>query len=265
MIRFFQIAFLLLMILRVSSELNAQGVWPKGAKAAICLTYDDGLDNHLDIAIPQLNKFGFKGTFFCTGNSPCLYNRMEEWRKAVKKGHELGNHSLFHPCNGKSMDWVKPEYDLRNYTLDQMISELTTANTLLKAVDGKNERTYGYTCSHYSAGGVDFIDKIKPLFLSARCDGPVPETMSGYDVYKTPSWCVDSPSAGELIAYAEKAKKNGTIAVFMFHNVGGGYLNVGSEEHRKLLEYLHKNRKDYYIGTFMEVMKTISHGINSKS
>jgi peptidoglycan-N-acetylglucosamine deacetylase len=38
--------------------------WPYGAKAAICLTYDDGMDTQLSNAIPQLDSFGFKGTFF---------------------------------------------------------------------------------------------------------------------------------------------------------------------------------------------------------
>lgn len=48
---------------------NAQFKWPNGKKAAVVFTYDDALDCHLDVAIPQLDEFGFKGTFFCTGNS----------------------------------------------------------------------------------------------------------------------------------------------------------------------------------------------------
>jgi sialate O-acetylesterase len=30
--------------------------WPGGAKAAVCLTYDDGIDSHLNIAIPDLER-----------------------------------------------------------------------------------------------------------------------------------------------------------------------------------------------------------------
>ena len=175
---------------------------------------------------------------------------MDEWREIAKNGHELGNHTLFHPCDGERMDWVKPEYDLNKYTHEQIITELRTANTLLKAVDGKTDRTFGYTCSDFIAGGVDFTDDVKKMFSAARKDGSVPETMKDYDIYKTPSWGVNSPTAEELIAYVEKAKENGTIAVFMFHSVGGGYLNVGADEHRKLLEYLKANEKDFYTGTF---------------
>ena len=249
--------FVLIIFLAVSFNANAQFKWPDGKKAAVVFTYDDALDCHLDVAVPQLDEFGFKGTFYCTGNSPSLYNRMEDWRQIVTNGHELGNHTLFHPCDGARLDWVKPEYDINKYTHEQIVNELRTANTLLKAIDGKTERTFGYTCSDYIAGGVDFTDDIKKMFSAARCDGPVPETMKGYAFFKTPSWGVNSPTADELIAYVNKARENGTIAVFMFHSVGGGYLNVGATEHRKLLEYLKENEADFYTGTFMEVMNYI--------
>ena len=246
-----------IVLLFVSFNSNAQFKWPNGKKAAVVFTYDDGLDGHLDVAVPQLDEFGFKGTFYCTGNSPSLYNRLDEWRDITENGHELGNHTLFHPCDGVKQDWVKPEYDLNNYTHDQIIAELSAANTLLKAIDGKTERTFGFTCSDYIAGGEDFSEDVKNMFIAARCDGQVPETMQGYDVFKTPSWGVNSPSAEELIAYVEKARENGTIAVFMFHSVGGGYLDVGADEHRKLLEYIKANESEYYTGTFLEVMKFI--------
>ena len=98
--------FLILIAVFISNISNAQIEWPDGKKAAVVFTYDDGLDCHLDVAVPQLDEFGFKGTFFCTGNSKSLFNRMEEWREITQKGHELGNHTLFHPCNGEKQDWV---------------------------------------------------------------------------------------------------------------------------------------------------------------
>jgi sialate O-acetylesterase len=255
--------FIFLLLISTSYCGNAQFKWPDGAKAAVCLTYDDALDGHLDVAIPQLDAAGLKGTFFCTGNSPCLYRRMDEWRMAAKNGHELGNHSLFHPClaiqpDGTKYDWIKPEYDLQNYNLAQLRNELRTANTLLKAIDGQEERTYGYTCSDITVGGIPFASSLKDLFSAARSDGPIPETMNGYNIYLAPSWGVDSNTAEELIAYINKAREKGTISIIMFHSVGGGYLNTGAEEHRKLVEYISKNRKDFYCATFKKVMEYIS-------
>lgn len=251
------VSLLCVLFVGISFNYNAQFKWPDGKKAAVVFTYDDGLDGHLDVAVPQLDEFGFKGTFYCTGNSQSLYNRTDEWRAIAKNGHELGNHTLFHPCDGAKFDWVKPEYDLNKYTKEQLLAELGAANTLLKAIDGKTERTFGFTCSNYIAGGEDFTNDVKEMFVAARCDGPVPENMENYLTYKAPSWGVSSPSAKELIAYVEEAKTKGTIAVFMFHSVGGGYLNVGADEHRALLQYIKANEADYLTGTFLDVMKYI--------
>ncbi len=42
--------------------------WPGNAKAAICLTYDDGMDTQLNDAIPDLDNHNLKGTFYLQGD-----------------------------------------------------------------------------------------------------------------------------------------------------------------------------------------------------
>ena len=242
---------------QISGQDNDHFTWPENYLCAVVLTYDDGLDCHLDNAIPALDRHSFKGTFFCPGHSASLYQRVDEWRSIVTIGHELGNHSLFHPCDGKKFDWVKPETDLNNYTLDQIISELRVANTLLKAVDGKEDRTYAYTCSDFEAGGESFVEEVRDLFIAARGGGPIPESMEDLDYHYVPSWGVIDPTGEELIEYVKEAKEKRTIAVFMFHSVGGGYLNVSSEAHEELLSYLEKNKDVIWTDTFINVMKWV--------
>ena len=122
--------FIYLIVIIVATEfsyaqdLNTNFQWPENKKAAFCLTFDDGQDSHLDVAIPLLESFNVKATFYCPGNSESLHNRTSEWKLIVDNGHELGNHSLFHPCDGKTFDWVKPEYDLNSYTKEQIRMEL---------------------------------------------------------------------------------------------------------------------------------------------
>ena len=231
--------------------------WPENYKAAVSLTYDDGLDCHIDEAIPALDSFNMKGTFYCTGFSSSLRIRMDEWRAITENGHELGNHSLFHPCDGARFDWVTPEYDYRTYSILQIKNELSTANTLLKAVDGKDDRTYAYTCSDFEVNGQSFVDSIRHMFVSARSDGPIPESINDVDLHFVPSWGVLDPTGSELIEYVKRAREKGTIAVFMFHSVGGGYLNVSSEAHKELLEYLHSNEDEIWTDTFINIMKYI--------
>jgi len=64
-----------------------------GHKAAVSLTFDDGDDSHLDLAVPELNKRKMTGTFYLIVNK---LPRKDEWRKILAKGHEIGNHSLDH-------------------------------------------------------------------------------------------------------------------------------------------------------------------------
>jgi len=232
-------------------------VWPGGTRAAVCLTYDDGLDCHLDVAAPDLEEHGLRGTFYVTGNSPSLYHRMEEWRAMAGRGHELGNHTLFHPCHAKGFDWVRREYDLDGYTFPQLLAELRVANSLLKAVDGKEQRSFAYTCTHTTIDGISFIDSIQGMFPSARGGGHIPETMDEVDLYDVPSWGVEDPSGEELIAYVKQAVEKGTVAVFMFHSVGGGYLNVSAEAHNRLMGYLDQHRKEIWTAPFMEVMQYV--------
>jgi sialate O-acetylesterase len=247
--------------------------WPGGVKGAVSLTYDDGLDSQLDVAIPDLDAANLQATFYVTGSSASLKARMDEWRALADRGHELGNHSLFHPClsvaNGERREWVRPEQDLENYTVGQMIAELSTANTLLAAVDGRRERSYAYTCTDEVAGGHSYVEELQPLFSSARAgQGPAsdPELdgrpqlatdVRALDLYRVPSWPVVETSAEEMIAFVERAAASGGLAVLMFHGVGGDYLSVSGEDHRQLVEYLDANRHRLWTDTFLNVTKHV--------
>ena len=93
-----RLAGLLLALTAVLAAQPDQFRWPNGAKAAVCLTYDDGVDIHLDHAAPDLEAVNLRGTFYVPGHSRSLYERMDEWRALAARGHEIGNHTVFHPC-----------------------------------------------------------------------------------------------------------------------------------------------------------------------
>ncbi|HEY4937013.1 MAG TPA: polysaccharide deacetylase family protein, partial [Puia sp.] len=79
----------------------AQSTRPwQGKQCAVVLTYDDAIDQQLDNAVPVLDSLGLKATFYITAYSTSMQTRMNEWRQLSVSGHELGNHTLFHPCDG---------------------------------------------------------------------------------------------------------------------------------------------------------------------
>ena len=92
----------------LSLSIFAQSGLPwQGKKCAVVLTYDDAIDQQLDNAVPILDSLNLKATFYITAFSSSMQSRMGEWRKLAEHGHELGNHTLFHPCfGGPDRSWV---------------------------------------------------------------------------------------------------------------------------------------------------------------
>jgi sialate O-acetylesterase len=253
------IYFLLLIASFSAYAQSKSGAW-KNKKCAVVLTYDDGLNVHLDNVIPLLDSLKFKGTFYVPGNSETLYKRLSDWRNAANEGHEIGNHTLFHGCiRSKGREWVKPYYDLNKYDLQQMIDELNVANTLLYAVDGKNKRSFAYACGDIVVDSTEiFMEKMKDKFVGARTVEQKMQKINEIDVYYIGSFPVVNQSGDELVSWVKKAMDTNSLLVFLFHGVGGEHsLNVSLDAHRKLLKFLKQNEKDIWVAPFIDVCEYI--------
>ena len=113
----------LVLFVSLGNYAQTNGPW-QGKQCAVVLTYDDAIEQHLDNVIPVLDSLDLKATFYITAYSSSMKNRMNEWKQLPVHGHELGNHTLYHPCmGGPGRSWIKPEYDLRNYSVQRMIDE----------------------------------------------------------------------------------------------------------------------------------------------
>jgi peptidoglycan/xylan/chitin deacetylase (PgdA/CDA1 family) len=238
--------------------------WPDGARAAVVLTYDDGMDTHLDNAAPDLEAVGLRGTFFVPGHSESLAKRLPEWRALAARGHELANHAIFHPCLRKppgaaEREWVKPEYALENYTVERIRDEVAAMNTTLAAIDGESVRTFAYNCCDTTAGGRSYVDAIRPLFLAARAgEDRIAADASAVDRMLVPSWAATNVTGAELVAFAQKAEDAGGLAVFQFHGIGGEWIPVSREAHRELVGWLAAHRDVIWTDTFREVMSHVT-------
>jgi peptidoglycan/xylan/chitin deacetylase (PgdA/CDA1 family) len=237
---------------------SAEGYWPKQYKAAVNLAYDDALDSQLDFAIPSLNKYKLKGTFYLQLSSPVISKRLPEWRAAAKKGHELANHSLFHQCSKSQpgRDWVLPERDLDKVSVAQMKDQLVLANTMLYAIDGKAERTFTAPCIDTKAGGENYINAVKSEFVAIKAaggDGVTPD-MNTLDPYNVSVAFPSNVTGEQLIAVVKAAAEKGTMANFTFHGINGDHLSTSNEAHEQLLKYLADNKKVYWTDTFVNIM-----------
>jgi sterol desaturase/sphingolipid hydroxylase (fatty acid hydroxylase superfamily)/peptidoglycan/xylan/chitin deacetylase (PgdA/CDA1 family) len=233
--------------------------WPGGTEAAVALTYDDGLDVHLDDAVPDLDDAGLRGTFYLQGSSRSLQRRAEDWRAVARRGHELGNHSLTHACLRRAGEqdraFVTGDRDLRNYTVARMVDELQVMNARLTALDGRVVRTFAYPCGDTQAGGASYVDAIRPLMRGARTLGWALADPRTLDPYQVAGWGVDGERSVKLIARVEDAIRHGTLAVFVFHGVGGGHpINIARDDHRAFLSWLDANRRRVWTAPLLEVI-----------
>ncbi len=222
--------------------------WPSSFRAAVSLTYDDGLPTHTTLVGPTLEQHGLRATFYLPTLSG-LRDHPDRWRQVAAAGHELGNHTVFHPCRRiplESYEWVDPAYDLAAYTPDRLRAELDVANFVLSLVDGKTTRTFGNTCCHTTIGrGVQeqpIAAILDESFVAAR--GALTQQpavpANGLDLLDVGCIHADGRSLQELQAMVADAQAQRGWAVLMLHGVGPEThrLHVEQDVHEQFIAWL---------------------------
>lgn len=247
----------------------------------ISLTFDDGIHQHLDHAIPILNEYGLKGTFYVHLSAESLACRMQEWREASMRGHELGNHTIFHPAT-KRKKWVTAGNAIEDYSLDRMRLELQVANDWLSAIDEQTFRTFAYPCSNAFVGhrglihaaierspfrrtrvegwfnkfGMDIgssLQSYKPLmkdfFAAARGGGleltETPPALSKFDRWSLPSAAISGESWNVMRDFVTRSIESNTWGILQFHGIAGGHhMDCRIDDFREFCRWLSENHAD---------------------
>jgi peptidoglycan/xylan/chitin deacetylase (PgdA/CDA1 family) len=255
-----KIALIFIMAMHCHVNSFSQFIQPwQGKKCAVVLTYDDAINEQLDNAVPLLDSLGLKATFYITGFSPSMQTRMADWKRVGDHGHELGNHTLYHPCNGgQGREWVRPEYDLTHYTVQRIVDESRMTNLFLQSLDGKTKRTFAFTCGDMKVADSSFIDGMKSDFVAARAVRNEMHKIGDIDLYNVDCYMVNGETGAQLIEWAKKAMASNSLLVILFHGVGGGnFLNVSLPAHREFLQFLKANEKDIMIAPMVTVAEHI--------
>jgi peptidoglycan/xylan/chitin deacetylase (PgdA/CDA1 family) len=230
--------------------------WPEGHHAAIALTYDDAIAvSDLDVVVPQLNRAKLKGTFFLMGKSMHAAD-VPRWRAVANAGHELGNHTVNHPCLRGTFD-MPVQYNSESYNVEVLLTEIGVMNTLLTAIDGKPKHSFATPCGQTTAGGQNYIASLQAGGLASfiRDDSTL---IRGANEPKIRSTAFVGTSGADMIAWAKEVEDAGTLGVIVFHGVGGDYLSVSSDAHQQLLDYLAVRRSSIWVTTFSEAMTHIA-------
>lgn len=221
--------------------------WPDGRRAAVALTYDDGLPSHATHVAPLLEDAGLRATFYVPVSGPQFASQLGAWRGVAARGHELGNHSLFHPCRRDrpgEQPWMAEEYNLAAYTPRRWTEEMAVANLALQLLDGQTSRTFGNTCCDETIGPDrrSIHPLVRGLFPAAR--GPLNHAVVDPRRPDLAGLGHFSGDGGTLEERFEpivgSALDRGGLAILMFHGVGPDEhaLFTPADEHRRFVTYL---------------------------
>jgi sialate O-acetylesterase len=156
------------------------------------------------------------------------------------------------------MSWVRPEYDLSKYSLRRIQDEIKMCNAYLKAIDGKDKRTFAFTCGHKKVIEGEFIQTLENEFVAARAVRHEMHAINEVKLMDIDCYGINGETGDQLIELVKQAQASGKLLVFLFHGVGGEHsLNVSLPAHRQLLQYLKQNEKDIWVTPMVEVAEHI--------
>jgi beta-glucosidase len=197
--------------------------WPEGKKMGLSFTFDDARLSQIDKGMPLLDKFGVKATFYILPDKMVL--RREAWEKAVKSGHDIGNHSLHHPCTG-NFDW-SGQHALEDYTLPCMNMELDSANKTINKLLGIEPVSFAYPCGQTFIGkGLhlkSYIPLVAAMFETGReWRSENPNNPAYCDMSQLASLELDGKTFDEIVPFIESAKTKGQWLILAGHEMNEG-------------------------------------------
>lgn len=258
--RNYRLALPILLFIASSLTVPAQDktfAWPEGQQMALSLTFDDGRYSQVEGGTALLDEFGTKATFYVVPSA--VEQRLEGWKKAVASGHEIGNHSLNHPCSG-NFPWARQKA-LENYTTKQMKEELAEANKKIQQLLGVNAKHFAYPCGQKFVGrGKDtksYVPIVAELFQSGRgwldegpndpqfCD---PAQLTGMES--------DGKDFDEILVLINQAKTNHQWLVLAGHEMAeNGNQTTRLSMLRQLLAYAKDPANGIWIAPVGDVVK----------
>jgi len=215
------LSVLLLSIPAIAQQTSTSFIWPEGNRAALSLSFDDGRQSQVDAGLALLDRHKVKVTFYVVPSA--VERRLDGWKKVVASGHEIGNHSLNHPCTG-NFTWSRQKA-LEDYTFEKMRDELANANRRIKELLGVTAESFAYPCGQTFVGrGVEtrsYVPAVAALFSSGRTWQDETANDPGFcDLAQATGLEMDGRDFEQILPIIEKAKESGQWVVLAGHDIG---------------------------------------------
>jgi peptidoglycan/xylan/chitin deacetylase (PgdA/CDA1 family) len=195
--------------------------WPAGRRGAVSLTFDDARPSQLDAGLPILESRGARATFYLS--PPNAAPRRDDWRQAAARGHEMGCHTLTHPCSG-NFAFARGN-PLEDYTLERMQEELAAADAAIAGLTGVTPVTFAYPCGQKFVGRGEATASTVPLvarrYLAGRGFRDEDVNAPGFcDLAQATGIDGDDAPFEALRAWIDRAAREGGWLILACHDVG---------------------------------------------
>lgn len=120
--------------------------WPGGRLAALSLVFDDGRNDHRDIADPELTARGLVGTFALIPGASWA-TKGPQFQIVASHGHELANHTMLHQtCKIQTAeeDAAIPPPNTNFHSLEELAADCVTALGLIDAIQARQTVAFVY-------------------------------------------------------------------------------------------------------------------------
>lgn len=231
--------------------------WPEGKTIALSLSWDDARPSQVDAGLAVLDRYGVKATFYVVPSS--VEKRLDGWKRAVAAGHEIGNHTMNHPCSG-NFAFAK-KHALEEYDLRMIRREMTDANRRIKELLGVMPESFAYPCGQKFVGrGVktkSYVPEVAKLSLSGRGwmdEGPNDPFFC--DFAQLTGMEMDGKEFDQILPILEKAKESGAWVVLGGHEIG---LSGVQTTRVAMLEKLFRYAQDPGNGIWLAPVSTVAH------
>jgi peptidoglycan-N-acetylglucosamine deacetylase len=220
----------------------------------LSFSFDDARESAARIGAGLLEEHGWRATFFVLMEHVRAKPRL--WRRLARAGHEIGNHTIEHPCSG-NFPWSR-ENPLEEYTLSRMAAELDEASGQIEAFFGRWPTSFAYCCGQKYVGRGTETRSYVPLVAERFAVG-----RGARDEYANDPLYVDLAQVGgieadglgtkDLIALVEQAADREQWLVLVGHEVATAGLHaVGTRELETFCRWL-RDRRDIWVAPIAEI------------
>lgn len=236
-------------------------VYPNGARNAVSLTFDDGLASQVQFAVPLLEKYQVKATFYVLPFH--VSQQVKAWREAAQSGQEIGNHTNAHTCTG-NFHWLrKSNQGLEQVDLDFIRSDIERSQQYLQRTLGVTPKQFAFPCGNTFVGRgrqtQSYVPLVADMFETARTWNDETGNDPRYaDFAQLTGLRMDGLSFSELRELLENERETDKWLVLAGHEVGSrGVMTTDLKALEQLIQYLQDPKNGYWLAPVGEVSSYI--------